>query len=180
MGLNIRSADRLLAMYQDLKVGDNIPLAPNGVALKVVHLVENQALVLYGDTRSASDGVGQLGMRPGDFLTTSWGFYLFETPHGHIRLVERWLANWNGSLSNNLLYRAVVEPGSSIMRRGMLQGIKDRAEGRTVRGTAGSDTPTSADHTAGLETGQLAADKAQPSAAPPAPDRGLEDDRSNE
>lgn len=167
MGLQIHSADRVLAMYQDLKVGDTIPLAPGGFGLKVVYMEENRALVLHGDTRQdfASAQVGRsedaagaptgsgMPMRPGDFLAASWGFYIFETESGSTRLVERWKADWNGSLSNTLFYRAFLEPGAFIMQRGMLLGIKERAEGHTVWATAGSEIPAKDGGAAGLELG---------------------------
>jgi len=150
-GLDMKSADRVLAMYQDLRVGDTLPLAPNGVGPQVAVLEENRALVLHADTRQ---GIGNMDipMRLGDYLAVTWGFYLYEVGDGVTRLVERWKADWNPTFLNNLFFRVLLEPAAFIMQRGMLDGLRDRAEGKTVWQTAGSDSPRS-DSAAGLELG---------------------------
>jgi hypothetical protein len=159
LGLDMHSANRVLAMYQDLRPGDTLPLAPNGFGPKVAVLEENRALVLHADTRQ---GVGEIEipLRPGDFLAVTWGFYLYEIGDGVTRLVERWKADWNPTLLNNLFYRVLLEPGAFIMERGMLEGIRDRAEGKVVWQTAGSDSPRTA--AAGIELGAHIADRRQP------------------
>jgi hypothetical protein len=127
MGLDIHTTDKVLDDYQDLKVGDLIPLAPGGIGIPVAILIPESTLVLHGDTRTSGPGDG-FQMRPGDFLTASWGFYLFELGEGRTRLVERFLADWNPNPPNTMIYRLFVEPGAFIMERKMLSGIKERAE----------------------------------------------------
>jgi hypothetical protein len=151
LGLNIHSADRVLAMYQDLREGDTVPLAPSGFGLRVAHLDENRALVLHGDTRESPSEDAPV-LRPGDYMAATWAFYLFETPTGMTRLVERWKADWNANALNTLFYRLILEPGAFIMQRGMLDGIKERAEGRRVWEMGRPESPVS-DSVAGLETG---------------------------
>jgi hypothetical protein len=128
MGLNIHSADRILPEFQDLRVGDLIPLAPDNFGFPVAILEPERSLVLYGDTRLAAPGEGP-PMRPGDYLTTRWGFYLLPQPDGSTRLVERWSADYAPNLFNRLFYRVFLEPGGFLMERRMLLGIKERAEG---------------------------------------------------
>ena len=126
-GLGIHSANQILPEHQDLKVGDGIPLSPDGFDFPVAILEPEQALVLYGDTRQdafAEEAV----MKPGDYMTATWGFYLQEQPGGATRLVERWRADWNESPLNTVFYRAFLEPGAFLMQRKMLLGIKERAE----------------------------------------------------
>jgi hypothetical protein len=159
-GLDIHSADRVLAMYQDLREGDVIPLAPNGFGMRVAHMEDNRALVLHGDTREAPVENAPV-LRPGDYLASTWGFYLFETDTGATRLVERWKADWNPNLLNSLFYRIVLEPGAFIMERGMLEGIKDRAEGRITWAMGSADLPEE-DRAAGLETGARVNDMDRP------------------
>jgi hypothetical protein len=127
MGLDIRNADRVLPEFQDIKAGDVVPLAPNGFSLPVDFVEPEQTLVLYGDTRKATGEI-QMPLKPGDYLAATWGFYLFERVDGATRLVERFRADWAPSVQNAIFYRAFVEPGSFLMERKMLLGIKERAE----------------------------------------------------
>lgn len=127
MGLAIHSADRILPEFQNLRVGDTIPLAPDNFGIPVAILEAERSLVLHGDTRQAAPGEGP-PMRPGDYLATRWGFYLLPQPDGSTRLVERWGADYAPNLFNRLFYRIFLEPGAFLMERRMLLGIKERAE----------------------------------------------------
>jgi hypothetical protein len=128
LGLRIRSAQRILPEHQGLQVGDLIPLAPNGFGIPVAILEQNRMLVLRGDTRmdQAAKGMAVAG----GYLATTWGWYLEPLDPRHTRLVERFRCDWNPSPANQLLMRLVMEPGSFIMERKMLWGIKERAEQR--------------------------------------------------
>jgi len=127
MGLDIHNADRILPEFQDIKAGDIVPLAPSGFGLPVDFVRTEEALVLYGDTRRETGEI-QIPMKPGDYLAATWGFHLFERVEGGTRLVERFRADWAPSVQNAIFYRALVEPGSFLMGRKMLLGIKARAE----------------------------------------------------
>jgi hypothetical protein len=127
MGLDIHSASGLLPEHQTLEVGDLIPLSPDGMGIPVAHLDPHKALILHGDTRAPGEGQPPV-LRPGDFLSVSWGFYLFDDGQGGTRLIERFRADWNQDPLNFLFYRVFLEPGSFIMERKMLLGIKARAE----------------------------------------------------
>jgi len=127
MGLDIHTTDQIIPEYQKLEPGDVIPLAPDGFGVPVAILEPEKALVLHGDTRE--DGPGEAPvMKEGDFMAVSWGFYLFDAPDGATRLVERFRADWNEAPHNTLFYRVFLEPGSFVMERKMLLGIKERAE----------------------------------------------------
>lgn len=127
MGLDIHNADRILPEYQEIKAGDVIPLAPQGFSVPVVIVEKERALVLHGDTRLRGAGEAP-PMKPGEYLSVSWGFYLFPRSDGSTRLVERWKTDWNPGLKNVLFYRLILEPGAFLMERKMLLGIKQRAE----------------------------------------------------
>ena len=127
IGLDIHTTDRLHPEYQRLSVGDLIPLSPDGFGIPVVIIEPERALVLHGDTRVPGPGNPPV-LKPGDYLTVTWGFYLFDQLDGTTRLVERWQADWNPSVYNHLFYRVFLEPGAFIMERKMLLGIKQRAE----------------------------------------------------
>ncbi len=126
MSLDMRSADHILPEFQNLKVGDKMPLAPDGFGPVVAVLEPPRALVLYGDTRLDPDAIPV--MKAGDFFAVTWGWYLEEIDANTTRLVERWRCDWNSSVANFFFMRAFLEPGAFLMERGMLLGVKRRAE----------------------------------------------------
>ena len=128
MGLDIHNADRILPEFQNLNVGDKIPLSPDGFGIPVAILEPRRALVLRGDTRL--DPAAIPTMKPGDYFAVSWGWHLDEIDGNTTRLVERWRADWNPSWQQNLFMRAFLEPGAFLMERKMLLGIKERAEAK--------------------------------------------------
>lgn len=127
MGLDIHTARQILPEYQDLKVGDVIPLSPDGMGVPVAVLDPEKSLVLHGDTRLPGPGITP-SMKEGDYLATVWGFHLIPQGDGSTRLVERIYIDWNETPTNTFLYRVFLEPGSFIMEQKMLRGIKDCAE----------------------------------------------------
>lgn len=118
LGLDIHSADEIVAEWQDLQVGDEVHLA-EPVALEVVQVDPGRALVLDGAVP-----VGEAAAAAPYSFT--WAFVLEHGADGGTRLVvrerygyERWWAF------------LVVEPvgvASFVMSRRMLHGIKARAE----------------------------------------------------
>lgn len=126
MGLDIHTTNQILPEHQQLKVGDLVPLSPDGFGIPVTLLEPEQALVLRGDTRLDPDAIP--GMAPGDYFAATWAFYLESLPHNQTRLIERWKADWNPSLRNTIFMRLFLEPGAFLMERRMLRGIQKRAE----------------------------------------------------
>ncbi|MGE5265225.1 MAG: hypothetical protein ACM3S0_17740 [Acidobacteriota bacterium] len=126
MGLDIHNADRILPEFQNLKVGEQVPLAPGGFGVPVAILEPCRTLVLHGDTRLDPTGIPTL--RSGDFFNVSWGWFVEQVDDQTTRLIERWRADWNPSPQNTLFMRLFLEPGAFLMERKMLLGIKERAE----------------------------------------------------
>ena len=126
LGLNIENVNSILPEYQGLKVGDMIPMSPDGFGFPVAMLEPNHAMVLFGDTRNPGEGP-QIPLKPGEFLAVSWGFYLFPTQDGGTHLVDRMRADYTPNAPNKMMYW-FMEPGFFIMERKMLLGIKRRAE----------------------------------------------------
>jgi hypothetical protein len=123
VGCEIHSADRVVAEWQDLKVGDQVKLAPE-VGVGVTAVEPGRALVLRG-------GV-PMGAVPPPYDFT-WAFVLREQPEGTSRLLVReryaYTKRWAPLL---------VEPTAAVafvMSQRMLGGIRDRAE-RASRPTA--------------------------------------------
>ncbi|MBX2997018.1 MAG: hypothetical protein KF893_00800 [Caldilineaceae bacterium] len=138
MGLDIHTAPHILPEHQDLKVGDIIPLAPDGFGVPVAILEPERALVLHGDTRTP--GKNAPPVKAGEFLATSWGFYLFPQTDGATRLVERWRTDWTPTPVNEFVYRGFLEPAAFVMERKMLLTLKARAE--SMRTFTASAHPT--------------------------------------
>jgi hypothetical protein len=111
MGLGMHSADRILPEYQKLAVGDEQRLGARGPVLRVAEIDPERSLVFRSDD--------------GNWV---WAFSL--TPDGQgTRLISRnRIATDGASRLARLLNTYVMEPGSLIMERKMLLGIKDRAE----------------------------------------------------
>jgi len=114
-GLHMHSADVVLPQFQDLQVGYAQRLGKKGPVLRVAVADEDAALVLRSD-----DG--------------SWVWAFCLIPDGKTtRLVSRnRISTPVASRLSRLLFKYVMEPGSLIMERKMLVGIKRRAERLTL------------------------------------------------
>jgi len=128
-GLGIRSADRILPELQRLKVGDVVPLSPDG-GLPVRLIQSGAALGLGGSIdlrtgRMSPAGVGPTGRR----LDVGWTFVLRPAGPHATRLLSRTRYDFS-PLAEGLALRALLEPVQFLMERRMLLGIRSRAEGR--------------------------------------------------
>lgn len=130
VGCDIHSVDRIVPAWQDVRVGDEIRLAPQ-VALTVALLERGKSLVLRG-------GVPTGNTRPPYDFT--WAFALKDEPGGGTRLLVRERYAYTRPWA-----RALVEPVeavSFVMSQKMLRGIRDRAEGSVgARGTPARSRP---------------------------------------
>jgi hypothetical protein len=111
LGLNMHSADAIIPELQQISVGDAWQLGSRGPVLRVQSLEPERSLVLRSD-----DG--------------NWVWAFVVEPDGKLtRMISRnriampgapWLAR--------AFARYMMEPGSLVMERKMLLGIKARAE----------------------------------------------------
>jgi hypothetical protein len=116
VGCDIHSADRVVPEWQDVAVGDEVRLFPDG-PLKVAALGAGRSLVVRG-------GV-PMGNIPAPYDFT-WAFVLRELPDATTRLVVRERYAYSRRWAP-----LVVVPASAVsfvMSRKMLHGIRDRAE----------------------------------------------------
>jgi hypothetical protein len=123
VGCDIHSADRIVPEWQDLKVGDQVKLAPE-VGLGVAVVEPGRALVLRG-------GV-PMGAVPPPYDFT-WAFVLQEQPDGTTRLLVRERYGYTRRWAPLLVEPVAVV--AFVMSQRMLRGIRDRAE-RAGRPTA--------------------------------------------
>ncbi|MGO8860841.1 MAG: SRPBCC family protein [Acidimicrobiales bacterium] len=119
LGLGIHSVDVVLPEFQDIKLGDAQRLGTNGPVLRVAVVDLERALVFRSD-----DG------------KWVWAFCLVGAG-ARTRLISRnRIATRNVSWPTRALYRYVMEPGSLVMERKMLIGIRERSE-RMAQGLVG-------------------------------------------
>jgi hypothetical protein len=109
-GLRMHSADEIHAEWQDLKVGDVLRSREDRPGMLVEILDRERAL----SSRSEA----------GDWV---WTFVLVPE-NGSTRLISRNRIAMKGAAAGQRLGMLVMEPGSLVMERKMLLGIKQRAE----------------------------------------------------
>ena len=107
----LTNAERIHVEWQDLQVGDEIKMCPDDfgpLPWEVAQLIPNQAMVL--------------GHQDNGVWSDTWQFILIPQVDGSTRLVLRSRDTKTGGIWD------VIRPGVFIMERGMLLGIKQRAE----------------------------------------------------
>jgi hypothetical protein len=111
LGLNMHSADTILPQYQDIKVGDELPMGPGRPVMTV----------------EVADPPRTLAIRIAD---QNWVWIFALVPEGgSTRLISRnRIATSSLGPVTRALYTVFMEPGSLIMERKMLLGIKRRGE----------------------------------------------------
>jgi hypothetical protein len=111
LGLNMHSAAEILPEYQDIKVGDELPLGGHSPVMRV----------------EVADPPRALAVRSTD---EKWAWIFAVAPEGDsTRLISRnRIAVQALSPASRLFYLLFMEPGSLVMERKMLLGIKRRAE----------------------------------------------------
>jgi hypothetical protein len=118
------SADTILPQFQQLTVGDEIPIG-RGQGFPVTAIEPYRALVLSG----AGDGFAWL-----------WQFGLYPLDERATRLVSRNRVRVPRTIGSWLFMR-LIEPAAFLMTRRMLIGLKRRAE---ALATARADRPSHA------------------------------------
>ena len=110
-GLGMHSADEILPQFQDLKLGDELPLGPGRPTMRVEVFEPERALTFRFEDQN-----------------WVWTFALFPA-EGRTRLLSRnRIAAPHASALTRLFNLLVMEPGSLVMERRMLLGIKERAQ----------------------------------------------------
>ena len=111
LGLHMHSARQVLPQFQNLQVGDELPLGPSRPIMRVEVCDAERTLAVR--------------IEDGNWV---WIFALVAED-GQTRLISRnRIAARGGWLPVRLFNLLVMEPGSLIMERKMLLGIKQRAE----------------------------------------------------
>jgi hypothetical protein len=109
-GLDMHSADRIHPEWQELGVGDVIRGREDRPGMRV-EIFEPERLLC--NRSEAGDWVWTFALVPED---------------GSTRLISRNRISMKGAAAGQRLGMLIMEPGSLIMERKMLRGIKERAE----------------------------------------------------
>jgi hypothetical protein len=126
MGLEIHSAGRIQPQFQDLQVGDTIPLEPEGGGYTVAEIEPNRHLVLFteGAGESELDKVFEQAN-----AASTWTFLLEKLEGDRTRLIVRWRARWDlRGTPISFLIGLMLDPVEFLMEQKMMRGIKERAE----------------------------------------------------
>ena len=110
-GLDMHSADEIHPEWQHLELGDVMALGDKGPRMEVARIEPEQALV-YATTDRA----------------WVWAFVLRQDGAGGTRLISRNRITWPPASPLGRAANVLMEPGSLVMERRMLLGIKERAE----------------------------------------------------
>ena len=110
-GLDMHSADRIHPEWQQLEVGDVLRGGEDGKLGMRVEILEPERVLC--NRSEAGDWVWTFALVPED---------------GATRLISRNRIAMSGSAAGQRLGMLVMEPGSLVMERRMLLGIKQRAE----------------------------------------------------
>ena len=105
------SADAILPQFQQLAVGDEVPIG-RGQGFPVTAIEPYRALVLSGT---------------GDGFAWAWQFGMYSLDEQRTRLLSRNRVRVPPSVGSWLFMR-VIEPAAFLMTRRMLLGLKHRAE----------------------------------------------------
>lgn len=118
-----RSADQILEQYQDLAVGDLVPMFHETHGLAVAYVVDS-----LNPTESM---LWVHRPRPGEPPDSTWSWRLVALPEGRTRLVTRMKQDYRWQTPRLALFNLwLMEFGDFAMERRMLLGLKARAESR--------------------------------------------------
>jgi hypothetical protein len=110
LGIDIENSDRILPEFQHLEPGEYLGLNEKGEGLQVREVIDEHALVVQWIP-----------------ALSTWTFALYPQDDGTTRLISRNRLRVNG-LPARAGMVAFMEPGSLVMERKMLLGLKERAE----------------------------------------------------
>jgi hypothetical protein len=119
-GLNMHSADRIVPKFQKLEVGEVLRSREGRPGMRVEILEPERA---YSSRSEAGDWV--------------WTFVLVPA-NGSTRLISRNRIAMKGAAAGQRFGMLVMEPGSLVMERKMLLGIKQRAEMLAAQSASGT------------------------------------------
>ena len=131
VGYHVETSERIVAEWQNPRVGDIIADGPPGTACYVVRRVEpNKELVLFTDTHLRYLLPARLRDNPrlGAFGDLSDSYLLIEAESGKTRLVRRMRMTCGPWPFRVLAVPIVLLWGDAVTARNFMRGVKRRAE----------------------------------------------------
>jgi hypothetical protein len=132
-GLDMHSADRIHDEWQSMRVGD-VWRNPQGEGMRIEVVDPERALVIRSE-----DG------------SWVWAFVLVEEAH-RTRFISRNRFLLKGSFLARTAFVYLMEPGSLVMERKMLLGVKERAERTALPRDPGADPLSTEPQGPGIDT----------------------------
>ena len=126
------SINHIAPDLQVLKVGDNLPMTPDGKMAMPVRQIEPGRVIVMGGTLDSKTGKDADIDDPNLREYFSWviTYALQPIDANTTRLVTRNRADWNPSVMNRIVFGLFIEAISFVMESKMASGIKERAEGK--------------------------------------------------
>jgi hypothetical protein len=128
VGCNIHNADRIIPEFQQLAVGEEIKLHPQGPGYPVAIVENERVIVLYGDTRTGNSPL-PIETESGNYFASMWIFFIEKIDDRKTRFITRFKSDYGPGFKNKMFYgKCLVEPVSTVMQKKMLKGMKKKAE----------------------------------------------------
>ena len=124
IGCDIHSADSIHAEWQNTRVGNVVRMYPEGGGpppFTVAAIIPDRALILAQPPLATGDA-----SLAGHTWEYTWAFVLDKVDDHTTRLLVRSRSNYADT--GTAIFNGIIEPGVFLMERGMLRGIKGRAE----------------------------------------------------
>ncbi len=124
------SLDRIVPEFQSLKVGDAVPMTPDGkMAMPVQEIESGRALVLGGTLNPKTGQPADIDdPNLKDYFSWIITYLVQPTGANTTRLISRNRADWNRAGVNDLVYGLVLEAIAFVMESKMMLGVKARVE----------------------------------------------------
>ncbi len=117
IGCDIHNANQILPEFQPLAAGDNIKLHPKAPGLPVVSVASGEKMVLGIISENQTDA-------------SRWSFVMEKSDANTTRLIARFQNRFAPTPGNFVIQRIFIQPTSLFMQKKMLNGLKQRAEGK--------------------------------------------------
>lgn len=122
-GCQMKNAQHIVPIWQNVQVGDAFRMDRRIPALKVAIVQAPHAFVVYGGPDAAGEAASGMPR-------VSWQFVIEPTEDGNSRLVVRWQSALPPGFFAELFNKTLLEPVHFLMEERLLRGVKERAERR--------------------------------------------------
>jgi hypothetical protein len=126
----LHSTDQIVTAWQDVRPGDQVAISPV-TPLDVAIVEPGQAFVLHAVMNPfIAEIIDRAAQPEGPFMDWSWAFILEPAGFKSCRLIARVRANIQPQPVGRILSWVAIEPAHFLMENKMLQGIRERVEGK--------------------------------------------------